>query len=151
MKSVHSYMLTLRSTDVVTLTVTADDEVFVYDNGQIVLSNNDWWSPQTVTYNSDPCVLAVSAVDGGVLAGILGETSTGVMTDASWKCSMTLQTGWHLTSFDDSGWSNAVITGTNGDGNPWQRSISGISTQAKWIWADVTPYVGTTYCRKTLC
>ena len=133
----------------VTLTITGDDRVLVYDGGALLLDNWNWYHAHTVTLSTSPCVLAVYAIDSGVQAGILAETSTGVVTDASWKCSTSPGLNWSRASFDDSAWSYARVIATNGDGR-WSR-ISGISTQAKWIWADVTPATGNIYCRKRLC
>ena len=138
-------------TSTVTLTVTADDRVMVYDGGRLVFGNGNWMFAQTVTLTSSPCLLAVAAQDYALDAGILASTSTGVVTDTSWKCSAVEEAGWYLPSFDDSDWSNAKITGTNDVSNQWQRAIAGISAQAKWIWADVTSTVGFTYCRKSIC
>ena len=136
---------------VTSLAIAADDVVHVYNaNGHVVLTNNQWWQAQTTTLQSNTCVLTVSAVDGGVLAGILAETSTGVVTDASWKCSMVYSWNWYYPWFDDSDWDNARVIGRNGDGT-WPSTVSGISTQAEWIWADVISTIGTVYCRKTLC
>ena len=93
-------------------------------------------------------MLAVKAVDGGSDFGILASTSTGVVSDTTWKCSSSYQTDWHLASFDDSAWSPAVIRRTNGDG-PWGR-FNAINAQAKWIWAHGVAG-GTIYCRKSFC
>ena len=47
----------------------------------------------------------------------LVSTSTGVVTDASWKCSSSggavEQTGWHLPGFDDAAWSQARVVALN--------------------------------------
>ena len=131
------------------MSITADSEVYVYVGGEVVLSNTRWATVRTVTYASESCVLAVSAVDNDVPGGILASTSTGVVTDASWKCSAVEETGWHLTSFDDSAWDNAIVIGDQGQ-HPWPV-LTDISAEAKWIWANVTRSVGTTYCRKRLC
>ena len=110
------------------------------------------WTVTSVVSLEDACVLAVRAVqhnDGGSAAGILASTSTGVVSDASWKCSTVYQTGWHRASFDDSAWSYAHVKGTNG-GAPW-GTITGIDAQAKWIWTYQVIAGDTIYCRKPLC
>ena len=138
------------STELFNITVTADDHVYVYDvDGSILLSSSGWWNTETVTYDADPCVLALKAVDYGEGGGLLASTSTGVVTDDSWKCSRTYHGHyWYHPSFDDSSWSNARIIASNGDGT--FTTVLDISAQAKWIWAD-TSNLGSIYCRKTLC
>ena len=130
----------------VTLTITVDNEVHVYHGGRVVHSDVTWQYSSTVTLD-DACVLAVKGVHYGGY-GILASTSTGVVSDASWKCSDVEQSGWHLAGFDDAAWSQAQVLAAHGAW-PWLH-IGGISAQATWIWAQgsaATPV----YCRKTLC
>ena len=101
-------------------------------------------------YDPDPCLLALSAFNTGMEGGLLAETSTGVVTDTSWKCSTVEETNWHLTSFDDSGWDNARIVQPHG--GLWFSVYPSISLDADWIWANVAmAEYTTTYCRKRLC
>ena len=130
------------------LTVTADEECYVYDGGQAVLYGYDVSVAHSVSL-SERCVLAVFAIDGiGHDGGILASTSTGVVTDASWKCSGVEETEWHLPGFDDSAWGQASVIAPN-DGSVW-ASIEEISPDANWIWAQDTS-TSLAYCRKTLC
>ena len=132
----------------VTLSVTVDNIVYVYRESSVVLSDLHWETSHTVTLAST-CVLAVQGVDqGGGYVGILASTSTGVVSDASWKCSAVWQNGWHLSGFDDAAWAQARIVATNGVA-PW-GPVPAISSHAKWIWAQGS-YGGTVYCRRTLC
>ena len=113
-----------------------------------MLTDANWPDAHTVSLDA-ACVLAVQGVDqGGGYAGILASTSTGVVSDATWKCSSVWHSGWHLADFDDAAWAQARLFGANGVG-PWGY-IGGINSQAKWIWAQ-GPLGGTVYCRKTLC
>ena len=132
----------------VTLTITADNEVYVYHNGAVVLSSVDWPVTSAVSLE-DACVLAVKAVDTGHSFGILASTSTGVKSDNTWKCSTEEQPGWHLASFDDSAWNYADIIAEQGD-DPW-GTLRAIDGRAKWIWTSDFTSDGTVYCRKTLC
>ena len=104
----HAHVLHVTST--VALTITADDRVMVYDGGHIVHEDHNWPNAHTVTLTFSPCLLAIAAEDYYLGAGILASTSTGVVTDTSWKCSAVEETGWYLSSFDDSSWSNPIIT-----------------------------------------
>ena len=95
------------------------------------------------------CVLVVKATDyGRTRYGILASTSTGVVTDETWKCSANEEDGWDLPGFDDSAWGAARVFGLNGVG-PW-GTLTAINRQAMWIWAEDV-HGGTVYCRKTLC
>ena len=131
----------------VALAITVDNAVDVYHNREIVYSNGDWRVSDVITLDN-PCVLAFRAVDYGVIPGILASTSTGVVTDETWKCSTVEQTGWYLYDFDDSAWDNARVVDSHG-ASPW-GTFSDISADAKWIWAQGTN-TGTVYCRKKLC
>ena len=136
------------SVTTVTLTITADDQVYVYHGGELVLVDINYRVAQSVVLD-EPCVLAVYAVNLRGVAAILASTSTGVVTDVSWKCSDVEQTGWHLAGFNDSAWSQARIIAPN-DGSFWPGVIAGINSEAKWIWAQTTSAT-VAYCRKTLC
>ena len=95
------------------------------------------------------CVLAIHAQwTGSNVAGTIASTSTGVVTDDTWKCSAVEQTDWHLPGFGDSAWSQAQVMGAN-DGSH-SEVITAVSAQAKWIWAQ-DPQPGSVYCRKMLC
>ena len=121
----------------------ASNVIYMYGaDGNFALTGGNSQQARTATFPANTCLLTAHSLSSGWPEGILIETSTGVVTDASWKCSTVHQHNWALSSFDDSSWSNAIITGTHED---WERAIPGISVQAKWIWADVTSIVGFTY------
>ena len=133
----------------VTLNITCDDVVYVYNDGDVVLSARNVRDAHTVRL-VDACVLAVKAVDIGGGAGMLASTSTGLVTDASWKCSGGVeQTGWHLDDFDDAAWSQARLIAAN-DGTFWMGVVAEINPAAEWIWSQNSgdDFV---FCRKTLC
>ena len=131
--------------------ITNDDAFIVYRDGVRVTQREDWRVAHTVALRSDVCVLGVTAVDWGDRheAGFLASTSTGVVTDDSWKCSSQQQAQWHRPGFDDAAWSQALVRGTHGDAR-WESYHPQISAQAKWIWAHGTNATHV-FCRKTLC
>ena len=136
-------------TDIFSLAVIGDDELFVYDGGELILTSG--MRVNILEYDPDPCVLALAAFNTGGIGGILAETSTGVVTDESWKCSLVNETGWHLTSFDDSGWDYAWIIQPHGA--VWWPTYPGISLEANWIWPTnytMTRDWTTAHCRKRL-
>ena len=93
----------------------------------------------------DVCVLAILGFNFDSGDGLLASTSTGVVTDASWKCSNNAADGWDLPGFDDdSAWSQALVLWAN-DG-----SVPDINRTAQWIWSQGDPAFYA-FCRKSLC
>ena len=109
-----------------------------------MLTAGDWRDAHTVDLD-DACVLAIKATDIGSFAGILASTSTGVVTDDTWKCSAEEESGWHLPDFDDAAWAQARVTWANGGSS---SRFPGIISHADWIWVDSASIV---YCWKRLC
>ena len=128
--------------------VTGADEVYVFHGGQSIHYGYDFSDAHSLSLD-DACVLALFGVKSiSNTNGILASTSTGVVTDASWKCSSDDPIGWYLPGFDDAAWSQAQVVAPN-DGSTWPV-IHGISSEAKWIWSQDTGTIFS-YCRKTLC
>ena len=75
--------------------------------------------------------------------GILASTSTGIVTDTSWKCTTTLEVDWTSCFFNDAHWPNARTAG-----GPDNRPTD-IASCASWIWARGS-HGGTVYCRKRI-
>ena len=134
----------------VTLTIKVDNRFYVYHNGGVVLSGDGVLSTHTLNL-VDACVLAIKATNFVADAGILVSTSSGVVTDASWKCSSAAeQTGWQLPGFDDAAWSQATVVAPN-DGSVWPSVAAGFNPAAQWIWTQDVSNDNVIYCRKTLC
>ena len=83
----------------------------------------------------------------GTAYGILASTTSGVVTDESWKCTQMKEAGWTHCMFDDSHWPNAIITERKRD-SKW-GDFDGISPSAKWIWATGAGEFSKVYCRKS--
>ena len=117
-----------------------------------MLSDGHGLDAHTVSLDNT-CVLTVKTQNNVGGAGILASTSTGVVTDASWKCSSgggaVEQSGWHLPGFDDTAWSQARVVAPN-DGSFWTGVIGAINSEAKWIWTQNSSD-DVVYCRKFLC
>ena len=134
----------------VTLTVTADDILYVYHDDEVALSAQAWWMAHTVNL-VNACVLAITAVNvnNGGIGGILASTSTGVVSDVSWKCSAVWHSGWDLPDFDDAAWAQARVMARN-DGSVYIAVVVGFNPAAQWIWSqNISDDV--VYCRKLLC
>ena len=79
---------------------------------------------------------------------MLATTSTGVVSEDTWKCERQFQSGFSQAGFDDSSWAQARVLGAN-DGS-YAARVTAISSEAKWIWiTDAVEHIA--HCRKTLC
>ena len=120
-----------------TLTITADDRFTVWLNGRELGSGANW-SVLSV-FNASPAlhkgrnVLAVRAENmkapvtlnpAGLTAALELEFADGkrqtLGTDSSWRVSRVENKGWQALTFDDSGWSPALVTAAYGAA-PWGR------------------------------
>lgn len=127
--------------------VTADDSLELYIDGAHVsgLSHaNTWTSADRVRVAASSNVIAIKATGGVLVAGILASGADSTTND-SWKCTDQFHNGWADEVFDDSAWPAATVIGDHGI-IPW-GDISGISSEAKWIWT-TTQTDRTVYCRK---
>lgn len=112
---------------------------------------NYWPTTLTVTVPSPTKVIAVKIVDNAVVGGFLGSFSDGTVTDKSWKCTRTYYDGWNAPEYDDSAWPAAVDT--RGQPDATWGAITGVASNAKWIWSGSYSTVGssvTVYCRKKI-
>ena len=87
--------------------------------------------------------------NGGGAWGVLASTSTGIVTDTSWKCTTKLEDDWTRCFFDDAHWPHAKIV-DGPDNWPWNYDVSSISRSTSWIWTDRGSNSGTVYCRKRI-
>ena len=74
----------------------------------------NWEKTSEVSIPPHTEVIAISCKDTGGGEGIVASTTTGIVTDGSWKCSSVKEDNWMMSDFDDSAWNNADISrGTN--------------------------------------
>ena len=130
------------------MTVAAPDYAEVILDGWPLDYGYIWANGVTLNLTGTYGVLALYA-DSTTYLGILASTSTGVVTDASWKCSTQYEIGWDEPGFDDAAWSQARVLGGN-DGSH-VVTVAAISPQAKWIWTQDMNAIGEAHCRKTMC
>jgi alpha-L-rhamnosidase len=119
--------------------VTADDQWLAYVNGHEVGRStgqaNAWTQAQEldITKELHPgantiAVAATNAGGPGSWIGALGleyadGTTSGLVTDGSWKASQTDPRGWQDPGFDDSGWVPALSVDPYGSG-PWGSGVT---------------------------
>ena len=145
-----------------TMYITCDNYLTIYVDGVEMAAEGlmDWTSLSTLEIPSSTTTIAVKCTDrnGGAYnaCGITGavQDSQGrdiVVTDSSWKCSDTLESGWQLPGFTegrnwrharDQGDSHQMLTGQHGE---WKNIPS---SNRRIIWGSTN--VVTVYCRKTL-
>lgn len=134
-----------------TLTITADDESFLFlDGEEISLTHSKAWDvPDTVLLLKDTKLIAVKAINDYADAGIIASTDDGyVITNSSWKCTNKKSFGWEGLDFDDSDWAPASYSKAY-----YEKPIAGIRNDAQWIWTE--RFTGRSsdknvYCRLTL-
>ena len=156
-----------------TITVTTDDNTRLWLNGVLLDATPRVWSdPQRYdvmiyAHPGHPNVIALEGInlqnqagyDRGIVADVrftAGGAAQTVITDASWRATNTLTTGWELPGFDDSAWPAAVPLGAVGIA-PWGAVLATLApgSTAQWIWtydpaaATSKPTVESTYARRT--
>ncbi len=73
---------------------TCDNIMELYADGDLIASGSNWRVTYSVTLDRQPGVLAVACKDVGAVGGILLAASSGLRTDASWRCSNAASEGW---------------------------------------------------------
>ncbi|ESO94422.1 hypothetical protein LOTGIDRAFT_175420 [Lottia gigantea] len=126
--------------------VTCDNILNFFVDGQLEASSNDWKVGSPVSFSDTAHVLAFDCRDEGVIAGIRGSFSNGVVTDSSWRCSTSDDEGWKELGFDDSNWQDATIQ-THSD---WGNKPTSIASEAKWIWTAGDFTDRHVFCRRRL-
>jgi len=109
------------------MAATADNRMTVYfdDVPQANLNGdpNQWPIATTYTVPDGTQEVKIEAENDGSDAGILVSFDNGIISDASWNC-------WTA----DVGIAPAVVVQPANGGSTWYL-ISGISTNAQWIWS----------------
>ena len=113
----------------------------------------DWRVDKTFKVPQSSQIIGIECADFGGEKGIIASVEdtygkTIIITDSSWKCSSSEQTGWTKVDFhmNPKLWSDAEEVATHGS-PPWGK-IGKISDEAKWIWvADQPTRYGKAYCR----
>ncbi|ESO95290.1 hypothetical protein LOTGIDRAFT_160410 [Lottia gigantea] len=126
--------------------VTCDNIGEFFVDGQLVASSNDWRVGFPVVFPARAQVLAFDCLDEGVIGGIRGSFSNGMVTDSAWKCSTSDDDGWRELRFDDSEWQNATIQ----THSQWGNEPTSISSEAKWIWTAGDTADRHVFCRRRL-
>jgi len=153
----YSPTVTTKSTEAPTqesLFATCDDVMEVFLDGvkytDTAMTHYTKTSKVSIPPHTD--VIAISCKDTGGREGIVASTTTGIITDGSWKCSSVKEDNWMMSDFDDSAWNNADISrGTNVAPKPYPWGVRpNIANNAYWIWATGFPTNTTeAYCRKS--
>ena len=141
------------SHDIYTLTATCDDYLKVYVDGVEASPSNheyDEWRIST-NYSVTACnsLIAIFCQEkADDRAGLLASTTTGVLTDKTWRCTDQLEDGWQTLGFTESAgvWGAPGTYGTNirAFGRIF---VTGINRLAEWIWYGRYDEI---YCRKNI-
>ncbi|KAJ7090337.1 hypothetical protein B0H15DRAFT_260486 [Mycena belliarum] len=133
--------------------ITVDNALTMFVNGAAVGTGENWQNAERFCVALQPClnVFAVTATNNEFFAGLLatiqitysdGTTST-IVSDTTWRFSITVPDDYEQLSYDDNNWTPAVAEGAYGVA-PWGQisipsadSAPGLSlSQASWIWTD---------------
>ncbi|MFH1587529.1 MAG: hypothetical protein ABID38_06765 [Candidatus Diapherotrites archaeon] len=124
------------------ITITADDNLELFFNGQSLGSREYWLEAKT--FEAKPKigvnVIAVKAINSTGSKGILVDAiycGNKVYSDDTWKAtSSSVVNWWAATSYNDSSWGYATDFGAYGV-KPWEMLVIGFpeETEAHWIWA----------------
>jgi len=154
----YSSTVTTKSTKAPTtgsLFATCDNvmEVFLDGVKYTDAAMKDWTKTSEVSIPPHTEVIAIYGKDLGGPRGIVASTTTGIVTDGSWKCSSVKEDNWMMSDFDDSDWKSADTSrGTNVAPKEFKYGLRpNIAKNAYWIWP--TGYPSTkreAYCRKSL-
>ena len=84
--------------------------------------------------------------------GFMAETSSGIVTNKSWKCTNNLPlTSWMNVNFNDNQWPKAVPYSENGRGADFLGiKYREFPPERLWISVENPVYTGNLYCRKTV-
>ena len=97
--------------------------------------DNQYKEASSVLIPPNSRVIAVQCQDVGGKEGLIGSTSTGIMTgQAGWVCTAREQRDWQLEEFDDSDWVTPDILGENGA--PGFPFMDDIDINATWVWTE---------------
>jgi len=99
----------------------------------------NWRNTANMSIPSNTNVIAISCENLWAKYGIKATTSSGIVTDATWRCSNVKEDNWMGTDFDDSTWEFAKTDNLDVDRD--ENTFDG-----QWIWSQT----GTdrAYCRK---
>ncbi|KAJ7460971.1 lectin [Mycena galericulata] len=134
--------------------LTADNSLTLYVNGIEVGTGGDYRFAERFCVPLCSClnVFAVTAVNGATTpnpAGLIAAiqitysdgTTSNIVTDTTWRYSISVPNGYEQLSFDDSSWSPAIGEGAYGV-SPWGQIAIPSSppvlsfTDAEWIWTN---------------
>jgi len=153
----YSPTVTIKSTAAPTLEslfVTCDNEMELFLDGVKYTDTamTEFLKTSKVSIPPHTEVIAIYCKDLGRGEGVLGSTTTGIVTDGSWKCSSVKEDNWMMSDFDDSAWNNADNSrGVNKNNSYHKRDWPKIANNAYWIWATGYPTKTTeAYCRKSI-
>ncbi|ESO95199.1 hypothetical protein LOTGIDRAFT_176686 [Lottia gigantea] len=93
--TICAILLTQVNGDVVSGLVTCDNFGEFFVDGQLETSTDTWSVSYPVSFPDTSLVLAFDCRDVGVIGGIRGSFTNGVVTDSSWRCSTSAPEGWN--------------------------------------------------------
>ncbi|MDW7679001.1 MAG: putative glycoside hydrolase [bacterium] len=131
--------------DPVIIKISADNNYWLYVNGEYLGTDTRWQEAETYYYfptQLEKVVVAVKCSYNISTGGLVTEITNGddyYVTNQSWQVSTVEQAGWQTLDFNDQSWQQATSYGLHGEAQPWAQygNVSGISTtnNVEWIWS----------------
>ena len=126
--------------------ICGDDKMSVFADGNLIVSETmSWDRKETHQIPSVTRVLAINGTNDDLFAcGMWFDSSIGLRTDTTWKCTNVWHNGWENIDYDASGW-------------PWAawctdayRVSHGFPEPPMWIWSTGCANEQYAYCRKVI-
>ena len=136
--------------NLITFTIVADDMAVVYIDGRQVFTSPIMIA-HTINISQSFKVVAIRLSNIFGYIGFMAETSSGVVSDETWRCTSKKQfnDNWARTKFNDTSWPQAVPYATNSPGLFVGSFWSEFPTERLWISIANKQFLGFIYCRKS--
>ena len=129
----------------------ADDEATLYVDGIEAATTSAPLTLATLRVSTSACLLAVHVRDVHLPHhGFLASASNGLLSSSSWRCTSYEDADWFLPTYNDFHWLRAEALSMNDESSAY-GPITGINTQAQWIWSAETTNPLDAFCRLDLC
>ena len=132
MASKYRQMMTT-SLPSINLKVTTDDNGKVYIDGALVLTT-ELYKTYDIKIPGNIEIIAIEATSLFYSMGFMLETSVGIVSDKSWKCTNEAQgPNWFSTNFKDDKWPKAIEYASNSIGYLFMPPNKNFMPESRWI------------------
>ena len=136
--------------DLIKLKIVADDRATVFMDGKLVLETSVF-SVCSLNISNSFTVIAVQLSNIFGYIGFMAETSSGIVSDETWRCTNEKQTNedWTRVHFNDRKWPRAVPYANNSPNLFLGGFRDDFPSDRLWISIAKKNHIGVIYCRKS--